>query len=108
MPKLHKIATCCYCGSRAALVLSGKVRHELACSNCGAPLHELKMLRTDARGDRELVRPSSIRSPKKPSKGHRAPKSKPRKGKKSMNRRFKGSIWDLAEDVFEDVFDIFD
>jgi hypothetical protein len=52
VPHSQKIATCCYCGSRAALFLGGEDRHELACSNCGAPLHELKMLRTDARGDR--------------------------------------------------------
>ncbi|XOY55465.1 MAG: hypothetical protein ACMUJK_11980 [Rhodobacterales bacterium] len=39
-----KIATCCYCGTRAALVLRGHDRHELSCSNCGAPLHVMKML----------------------------------------------------------------
>ncbi|SMX25505.1 hypothetical protein [Boseongicola aestuarii] len=108
MPNTQKIATCCYCGSRAALVLRGTDRHELACASCGAPLHELKMLRSDAHGDRELVHPSAIRLSKKPSKQHRAPKSKPRKGKKSLKHRFKSSIWDIAEDVFEDVFDIFD
>lgn len=42
MPNGTKIATCCYCGKRAALVLTGTVRHELACSACGAPLHDLK------------------------------------------------------------------
>jgi hypothetical protein len=40
----QKIATCCYCGTRAALVLRGNDRHELSCSSCGAPLHNLKML----------------------------------------------------------------
>jgi len=39
-----KVATCCYCGTRAALVLRGRERHELACSSCGAPLHEMKQL----------------------------------------------------------------
>ena len=39
-----KITTCCYCGSRAALVLRGKERHELSCGSCGAPIHTLKML----------------------------------------------------------------
>jgi len=39
-----KVATCCYCGTRAALVLRGKERHELACSSCGAPLSRMKML----------------------------------------------------------------
>ena len=42
-----KIATCCYCGARAALVLN-KAQHELSCASCGAPLHDLKMLRADA------------------------------------------------------------
>lgn len=106
MRNTQKIATCCYCGSRAALVLNGTDRHELACANCGAPLHEMKMLRTDARGDRELVHPSPIRSSYKPSKKHRAPKST--KGRKSLKQRFKSSIWDMAEDVLEEVFDIFD
>ena len=41
----EKIVTCCYCGTRAALVLRGRDRHELTCSACGAPLHDLKMLR---------------------------------------------------------------
>ena len=48
----RKIATCCYCGTRAALVLKGKDRHELSCATCGAPLHELKKLprsRSDSR-----------------------------------------------------------
>ena len=37
----YKIATCCYCGTRAALQLRGDVQHELACASCGAPLHNL-------------------------------------------------------------------
>ncbi len=36
-----KVATCCYCGTRAALVLRGKQRHELSCASCGAPLHNM-------------------------------------------------------------------
>lgn len=101
-----KIATCCYCGSRAALVLAGKERHELACSSCGAPLHEMKMLRRDAKGERELVHPSAIRPSSKKSKGHRAGEDRRKKSKKK--NRFKNALWDIAEDVFDDVFDIFD
>ncbi|MEL6467741.1 MAG: hypothetical protein AAFQ58_22470 [Pseudomonadota bacterium] len=85
-----KIATCCYCGTRAALVLRGKDRHELACSACGAPLHDLKMLRKAPKGERELVRPSPVRS---------KPKQKPAKKK----QRRKKSRW---ADFFEDAFDI--
>ena len=85
-----KIATCCYCGTRAALVLTGRDRHELACSSCGAPLHDLKMLPRKKQGDRELVRPSAIRG---------KPKARPKpKKRKSKARRF--------ADMFEDVFDI--
>ena len=85
-----KIATCCYCGTRAALVLTGRDRHELACSNCGAPLHDLKMLPKKKKGDRELVRPS-------PMRGRPQGKPKPKKRKSKM-RRF--------ADMFEDAFDI--
>ncbi len=103
MPNFSKVATCCYCGSRAALVLRGRVRHELACSTCGAPLHELKMLRSDAKGERELVRASPIRMPE----------SKPRKPKKkkrtrSLSQRFMAGLKDVAEDIFDDIEDIFD
>ncbi len=95
-----KIATCCYCGTRAALTLKGKERHELACSNCGAPLHEMKMLRTDAQGDRELVRPSRVRADNdKPYK-----RKKKKKKTKSLSRRFMEEVWDAAEDIF-DIFD---
>ena len=38
-----KIATCCHCGSKAALKLDTS-RHELSCASCGAPLRDLKML----------------------------------------------------------------
>lgn len=94
-----KIATCCYCGTRAALSLKGKERHELACSNCGAPLHEMKMLRTDATGDRELVR-----RPKRHDDGY---SRKPRKSKKqkSLAQRIMGEAWDIAEDIFDEIFD---
>ncbi len=105
MPHTPKIATCCYCGSRAALVLTGKTRQELACATCGAPLHELKMLRLDARGDRELVPRSAIRSSKSRGKGHRASKKSTKPKKRSVKSRFKRAFWDVAEDVLDDVFD---
>lgn len=90
-----KIATCCYCGTRAALVL-GKDRHELACSACGAPLHDLKMIPKKvkaAKPDRELVRPSSSRN-----------NPKPKKKRKSKMRRFA----DMFEDAFDLIEDILD
>jgi len=96
-----KIATCCYCGTRAVLSLRGKERHELACSNCGAPLHEMKMLRQDARGERELVRPSKVRKSERKSKKHRAPK-------KYKKRRRKSFLQELISEAADEIFDIFD
>lgn len=93
-----KIATCCYCGTRAALSLRGKERHELSCSNCGAPLHEMKMLRSDALGDRELVRSSPVR------KDNPYRRKKKRKKTNSLSRRFMEEVFDAAEDLL-DIFD---
>ncbi|MDD9922285.1 MAG: hypothetical protein OXQ92_08425 [Boseongicola sp.] len=106
MPHQPKIATCCYCGTRAALVLAGKERHELACANCGAPLHDLKMLRSDARGERELVRSSPIHDFGRP--GKKKPK-KAKKKNKSLAQRFMQDVVDFeVDDFFDDIFDIFD
>ena len=92
MPHGTKIATCCYCGSRAALVLRGETRHELACASCGAPLHDLKRLRSDA----------VTKSP--PKRDTRRPKpAKARKqtsGKGGLSRFFE-EAWDVIEDIFD-------
>ena len=104
----RKIATCCYCGTRAALVLKGEGRHELACSACGAPLHDLKMLRMDKSGDRDLVRPSRTRvraeNPVRGGKWDDGPRhSKPRKRKrrKTMMKKLFEEAFDLIEDIFD-------
>ncbi|QMU58124.1 MAG: hypothetical protein GKR98_07890 [Boseongicola sp.] len=107
MPAPTKIATCCYCGTRAALVLTGKTRHELACSNCGAPLHELKMLRVETRGDRELVPPSRIRKKSRKTKGHRAPKKQKRR-QSGLGDYFMSRAAEAADDILDDILDIFD
>ena len=93
MPHSSKIVTCCYCGSRAALVLRGKERHELACSNCGALLPVLFQL---------LVRPSPVRVPEQKLKKYR------KKRGMSLSQRFMAELKDAAEDIFDDVFDVFD
>lgn len=99
-----KIATCCYCGARAALSLRGSERHELACSNCGAPLHEMKNMPSAHSGTRELVHPSAIRENAKNPKKHRGQYSKKRKKKKGFAQRFMEEAFDAAEDIF-DIFD---
>nr|WP_298933478.1 hypothetical protein [uncultured Ruegeria sp.] len=93
MPGPSKIATCCYCGTRAALVLKGKDRHELSCSSCGAPLHNLKMLpkrkTSDSRPTRDVAAYPSSR------------KSKRKKKKKTMFSRVLDEAWDVIEDIFD-------
>ena len=96
-----KIATCCYCGTRAALVMAADGRHELACSNCGAPLHNLKMLPRDTRGDRELVKPSTLRQ--KAAKKAKHPKPMKKKAKRKKSRW--GDLFEDAFDIIEDIFD---
>lgn len=95
-----KIATCCYCGTRAALVLRGTVRHELSCATCGAPLHDLKMLRTDRIGPPGPVKPSPVRGPQaaRPERIRRKGSGKRRKG---LGRKLLEEAWDLIEDVFD-------
>ncbi|MCF6445200.1 hypothetical protein [Nereida sp. MMG025] len=104
----QKIATCCYCGTRAALVLKGQDRHELSCSNCGAPLHDLKMLpKADLGQKRELIRPNPVRTD--PDRYVKKPKAKKGKRRKSTFKRFLSKAWDRIEDAVEDVVDeIFD
>ncbi|MCV6593180.1 MAG: hypothetical protein OIF48_09535 [Silicimonas sp.] len=94
MHKSAKIATCCYCGTRAALTLRGQERHELACSSCGAPLHEMKMLKAAApeRPARHKAYPSD-----RPVKDKRKKKKK----KKSFAHRAFEELWDIAEDIFD-------
>ena len=94
----HKIATCCYCGTRATLVLSGRERHELACSNCGAPLHNLKMLPTEHPGKRKLVKPSKRHKPEKHYEPERRRKPKRRK---SLKRKLFEEAWEVLEDIFD-------
>ncbi|MGZ2258425.1 hypothetical protein [Roseobacter sp. A03A-229] len=104
MAHTTKIATCCYCGTRAALVL-GRNRHELACSSCGAPLHELKRLPQEHPGKTELVRPSAVRKTyaDEPYRKHR----KPKKRRKTYKKR-KGLMRHLMEEAFDVIEDIFD
>ena len=98
-----KIATCCYCGSKAALVL-GKDRHELTCSTCGAPLHDMKRFRQDP-GPQER-RAQTVAHPKGPAPNrsqdayHTRPRKKSKK-RKSMMRFLVKEAFDVIEDIFD-------
>lgn len=95
-----KIATCSYCGTRAALVFGQKGRHELSCASCGAPLHELKMLRAD-HGPGGAAAMAGLPRRERPVKPTRR---RPRKGRKSLRRRLFGELLDALDDL-EDLFD---
>lgn len=97
----QKIATCCYCGTRAALVLRGKDRQELSCSNCGAPLHDLKMLpKAVDRGTATSTRPKpNAVHPKQPHP--KAQKVKKRSKRKGIWRKIVEEVWDEIEDIFD-------
>ncbi|SFR43212.1 hypothetical protein [Litoreibacter janthinus] len=90
-----KIATCCYCGSRTMLKPTARDGHELACGRCGAPLHEMKWLKSP-----ELSRP-------KPSPLTRmiatksAAHSRKQRPRKPLWRRAIEEVWDEIEDIFD-------
>lgn len=91
-----KVATCSYCGSRAALVLSGDQRHELTCSNCGAPLHDMKQF--PSRPDRGDMRHASRKGS---HGGKEMPKKRKQKKRKSLGQKFGEGLWDILEEVFD-------
>lgn len=103
MPAI-KVGTCCYCGTKAALVLTGRVKHELSCATCGAPLSKLKML--PKFGDQAPApaaapaRPTLVFTPQKPCKKLR---NKPKKKNKikSLGHKAFSEIWDVVEDIFD-------
>jgi len=108
MARRTKVATCCYCGTRAALVLAGTERHELACSACGAPLHDLKMLAVGERAeprDGAAARRAPAGAPRRGES--RAPqpvlcrKVKKKKKRRSLGRRFLSEAFDVLEDIFD-------
>ncbi len=95
-----KIATCCYCGTRAVLVLKGRERHELACSSCGAPLHVLKQMPVKPAAKREIVR-ETVKYVHVPSRKQTKSYRKPKKKRKSFFRRAAEEIFDVVEDIFD-------
>ena len=112
MPQTKKIATCCYCGTRAALVLRGEDRHELSCAACGAPLHDMKMLRSEVVQTPVSTKDFNPSRPKKkdrktgvtpmPSWERKAGYSKKKKKKrKTLTKRFFEEAFDVLEDIFD-------
>lgn len=115
MPQGTKIATCCYCGTRAALVLRGDTSHELSCSSCGAPLHDMKMMPAARMTDYEAPRnlPKKPKTSKGKAKGvtpnavweMKSDDAFRRKKKKKSRKRGVSRFLDEAFDAIEDIFD---
>ena len=118
MPQGRKITTCTYCGSRTVLVFD-RARHELTCSACGAPLHEMKALPLSPK------HPQPVK-PRKPAgtgiaRPHQRPKrrdndddddedrrkyryaskKRPKRRRKGFGRWLLEEAWDVVEDIFD-------
>ena len=103
---MQKIATCCYCGTRAALVMREDGRHELSCAACGAPLHEMKMMP-------QRAKPAAVAPPRRakplpkyelePTYERHRPAQPRKRGKrrKGLMRKVFEEVWDIAEDIFD-------
>ena len=98
-----KLATCCYCGTRAALVLRGQTRHELSCAGCGAPIHDLKWLKIPEK--KEKKKQATRRS--SPSFHGRLTEDSAHR-KKRRHKRRKTSFTRMASEIIDFVEDIFD
>lgn len=108
MPEHTKLATCSYCGARTMLVPSARDGHELACGSCGAPLHEMKWLKTPApaKTGKRKKEAGYIPGVHGPEGGHRASRNAPdprrrKKRKKPMWKRALGEAVDVIEDIFD-------
>lgn len=109
-----KIATCCYCGTRAVLVFES-ARHELTCSACGAPLHDMKFMPQEPGKDKKKsVKPRATKYAPSAGRSDAAGQSagamsgavnrkKPqkRKKKKTFFKRLLEEIMDEIEDIID-------
>src|SRR5210317_2112907 len=104
MPQTTRLATCCYCGTRSALVLAGASSHRLACGACGAPLTQMKQLPCKGtHGPVEAARPLKAPPPPrpKPPRPQNPQNTKKAKKRQKPNRKLLSEAWDLLEDIFD-------
>lgn len=96
-----KIATCSYCGRRAALQLTARGGHEMACGACGAPLHEMKWLKPPA-PDHPVKRSPAAPAPHGgplPSRSSAPPR--PIKRRKPLWKKALSEVFELIEEIFD-------
>ena len=75
---------------------SARDGHELACGSCGAPLHEMKWLKS----------PKPHPTPRRQPTRFAAPKARPKRVKKEKRRKplwMRGleEAWDIIEDIID-------
>ena len=98
-----KIATCCFCGSKAALTLD-QGRHELSCAQCGAPLHDLKQIPVPKLEKTGQASPLLRRFPD----ARPASKSKHKKRTPQKYKKQKPWLTRLGKELFDVVEDLID
>lgn len=91
------------------MLVLDKARHELACSACGAPLHDMKMMphakaASIAAPAATVSRPRERVKSRSPSgyddRKKRYKKDKKRK-RKPLTRKLFEELWDVVEDIFD-------
>ncbi|MEL7259238.1 MAG: hypothetical protein AAFN80_15600 [Pseudomonadota bacterium] len=105
-----KIATCSYCGTRAALVFDEGL-HELTCRACGAPLHEMKFMpqqpdkkekrRHIAKPDKRKSRPTHVPDHARREWRDWPARKRPKRRRKPIAKRMLEELWDVVEDIFD-------
>lgn len=103
MSKTTKIATCCYCGSRASVVLGAGDAKDLTCDSCGAPLTDLQYIEKPQKSSKS----GRISKPRtKNWDGNDGDHDDDRKGKKKKKKKGFGRwLFEEAKDAIEDIFD---
>lgn len=99
-----KIATCCYCGTRAALRLRRDDRLELRCTTCGAPLHALKQFPVVSEHKQKpepVKRRIATHTPKKKKNQKKTRRPFQYRMFKALKHDFLEELWDIAEDIFD-------
>lgn len=105
----HKIATCSYCGTRAALIFD-EGQHELVCRAGGAPLHEIKSMPQGPDRKKKKYAPGAAekqrmrREAEAEVRGERCARpahQRSRKPRKTFGRRVFEEVWDVVEDIFD-------
>lgn len=88
-----RVATCCYCSRRTTLRATANDGHGLACASCGAPLTRMKSLRPEA------ARAAASHAPAR----HAVPikKKKTKKARKGFFQKIAEEVWDEIEDIFD-------